>query len=470
MNNSKEEIPYISISNSKSNSSKNQNSKNSKSSSNINPISQAQNNNSSSISKKNSKSSSSKKTREKIIHSEEEKSGIFMFNENSFIQSSPDNQENKNLYEDQKELKADKNQEIETPKKVYDKAAVLKEKLKDKKKAEMKMDNIKGKNLMVYFGKMSVNVMEDKSKKRVSSVENASSDTFRLKKNIIDINKSWNKNNYPIFNSHKKPIKISNKCNKNNNINTKENKNVKDTGGFTMIKKKKSTSCVSKSAIKNFENIFKKNNINIDFENLLNKYMPNFPNKVNKNNKFNLQNISNNKNNSNLIKNKLNTEKKINTEKNKKTPKSDSYKKKFSSSYIKIKEISLKNLFHDYKPKQNEMNNLGKNVGSSSNQKRLSAKIVTRTKPVISPMLKGQKSKQQNIFDKIINKNNFMKINPIKKEQKDNKNNIKKINNYNEINSYFLKYREKHELQKPNEKGNQLLNKGINYKGKNPKK
>ena len=99
----------------------------------------------------------------------------------------------------------------------------------------------------------------------------------------------------------------------------------------------------------------------------------------------------------------------------------------------------------------------------------MQALALTRTKPVISPMLKGQKSKQQNIFDKIINKNNFMKINPIKKEQKDNKNNIKKINNYNEINSYFLKYREKHELQKPNEKGNQLLNKGINYK-KCPKK
>lgn len=66
---------------------------------------------------------------------------------------------------------------------------------------------------------------------------------------------------------------------------------------------------MSKTAIKNFENIFKKNNINIDFENLLNKYMPNFPKKVNKKNELNFQNKSNNKNN-NLIHNKLNTEKK----------------------------------------------------------------------------------------------------------------------------------------------------------------
>ena len=463
MNNSKEEVPFISISNSKSNSSKNQNSKNSKSSSNINPNFKAQNNNSSSNSKQNSKHSSSNKMRKKISISEEEKSGIFTFTEKSFIQSSSFNQENKDLSEDKKEVKTDKNHENETPKKYYDKTAVLKEKLKDKKKAVMKMDNIPGKNLMEYFGKMFVNVAtEDKTKKRVSSVENINCDNFRLKKNILDINKSWNKNIYPIFNSLKKPIKIKNKY-------KKENKNVKDINRFNILTKKKSTSYVSKTAIKNFENIFKKNNINIDFENLLNKYMPNCPKKVNKKNEFNFQNISNNKN-INLIHNKLNTEKKINLENNKKTPKTDSYKRKLSSSYLKIKEISLKNLFHDYKPKQNELNKVGKNSSSGSNKERLSAKIVPRTKPVISSMNKGQKNKQQNLFDKIMSKNNFMKINPIKIEQKDNKNNNKKINNYNEINSYFLKYREKHELPKQNEKGNQPNNKGINYKSKNTKK
>lgn len=469
MSNSKEEVPFISISNSKSNSSKNQNSKNSKSSSNIVPISMLQNNNSCSNSKKNSKHSSSNKTKRKISISEEEKSGIFFINDNFLIQPSSFKQENKSLSEDKKEVKTDKIYENKTPKKDYDKAAVLKEKLKDKKKAIMKMDNIPGKNLMEYFDKMSVKVMEDKSKKRVSSVENISYDFFRLKKNINDINKSWIKNNYPIFNSLKKPIKINNKYNKNNNVNPKEKKNVKDFN-IIRITKKKSTSCVSKSAIKNFENIFKKNNINIDFENLLNKYMPNLQKNFNKNNKFNLQSLSNNKNNNNLVKNKLNTEKKVNIEKNKTTPKSDSYKRKFSSSYIKIKEISHRNLFYDFKPKQNEMNNLGKNVGSNSNKKRLSAKIITRTKPVISPMLKGQKNKHQNFFDKIINKNNLMKINPIKKEQKDNKNNIKKINNHNEINSYLFKNREKHDLPKQNEKGNQPINKGINYKSKNTKK
>ena len=226
MNNSKEEVPFISISNSKSNSSKNQNSKNSKSSSNIIPIFKAQNNNSSSNSIQNSKNSSSNKMRKKISISEEEKSGIFTFTEKSFIQSSSFNQENKDLSEDKKEVKTDKNHENETPKKIYDKTAVLKEKLKDKKKAVMKMDNIPGKNLMEYFGKMFVNVAtEDKTKKRVSSVENIPCDNFRLKKNILDINKSWNKNIYPIFNSHKKPIKIKNKY-------KKENKNVKDINRF----------------------------------------------------------------------------------------------------------------------------------------------------------------------------------------------------------------------------------------------
>ena len=51
----------------------------------------------------------------------------------------------------------------------------------------MKMDNIPGKNLMEYFDKMSVKVMEDKSKKRVSSVENISYDNFRLKKKVFSI-------------------------------------------------------------------------------------------------------------------------------------------------------------------------------------------------------------------------------------------------------------------------------------------
>ena len=463
MSSSRENVPFISISNSKSNSSKNQNSKNSKSSSNIFPNFMLQNNNLNSNSKKNSENSSSNKTEKKISLSEDEKSGIFTFTENSFIQPPSFNQEKKDLSEDRKEVKTDKNHENETPKKYYDKTAVLKEKLKDKKKAIMKMDNIPGKNLMEHFGKMFVNVgTEDKTKKRVSSVENISYDNFKLKKSILDINKSWNKNAFPIFNSHKKPIKIKNKY-------RKENKNVKDINRLNILTKKKSTSCVSNSAIKNFENIFKKNNINIDFENLLNKYMPNCPKKLNKKNEFKYQNISNNKNN-NFIHNKLNTEKKISLQNSKKTPKTDSYKRKLSSSYLKIKEISLKNLFHDYKPKQNEINKVGKNACPDSNKKRLSAKIIPRTKPVISSMLKGQKNKQQNIFDKIMNKNNFIKINPIKKEQKDNKNNNKKINNYNEINSYFLKYREKHELQKPNEKGNQPNNKGINYKSKITKK
>lgn len=94
------------------------------------------------------------------------------------------------------------------------------------------MDNIPGKNLMEYFDKMSVNIaLKDKTKKRASSIENISSDNFRLKKNFLDINKSWNKNIYPIFNSQKKPIKIKNKY-------SKENKNVKDFNRFNILEKR----------------------------------------------------------------------------------------------------------------------------------------------------------------------------------------------------------------------------------------
>lgn len=500
-NNSGEEVPFITISNSKSSSSKNQNSKNSKSSSNINKISLTQYNNSSSNSIKYNENSSSSKKNKKIfpnLNQEENPGGIFTFTQNSdyhpLYETSFDKEEqgykNKSLSEDKKEVNTDMKTNIkpenQTPKKAYDKTAVLFEKFKNKKKAVLTIDNIPGKNLMDYFEKICVNVeTENKNKKRVSSVENVPNINFRLKKDIVNINKSWNKNIYPSFNILKKSIK---KVDKDNNINNnKNNSNINNKGVknninikkennlkvFSSIKKKKSTSCLSNSAIKNFENIFKKNNIN--FEDLLNKYMPTKPKKIieKKNNNNNVINnfqktfIKKNSNNTfiNSINNylcqktKINTEKKINPERIRKTPKSDSYKRKLSSSSLKVKEIAIKNLFHDFKPKQNEIEIINKNI--RDNKKKLSAKVVSK----INNPIEELKNKQQNILGKIFNNNinninAFIKKKYFKKESFENKINIKKINNYNENNPYFIKYKEKKEFPKQNEKNN----KGYNYK------
>ena len=71
----------------------------------------------------------------------------------------------------------------------------------------------------------------------------------------------------------------------------------------------------------------------------------------------------------------------------------------------------------------------------------------------------------------INNKNNLIKIKPIKKESNENKNNIniKRINNINETYSYFLKNKDKKDFPKQNEKNEQTFNNCLNFKNNNQK-
>ena len=131
-NNPGEEVPFITISNSKSNSSKNQNSK---TSSNNHKISLTQNNNSSSNSKKKRQNSSFNIIRKKLSlinkknNQDKRSSEVFTFTDNSLLNiydTSPNENTNKisnlSLSEDQKEIqteikKTEKKPDIETPKK-----------------------------------------------------------------------------------------------------------------------------------------------------------------------------------------------------------------------------------------------------------------------------------------------------------------------------------------------------------------
>ena len=152
--------------------------------------------------------------------------------------------------------------------------------------------------------------------------------------------------------------------------------------------------------------------------------------------KFQNKNSNNNKNY--IINfNNANIEKKM-----KITPKSDSYKRKLSVSYLKIRESAQKNLFHVNKPKKNEEININQNIYSIP--KRLSARVINKKKIYSS-----------NLFDKNINnKNIFIKINPINKDSIKNKNriNINKTNNYND----FFKF-----TDKENNKNVHYPNKGF---------
>ena len=320
-------------------------------------------------------------------------------------------------------------------------------------------NNIHGKNLMDYFKYMNADVTsEDKNSNRVSSVENISNNTIKLNKKAINTNKSWNKNNKKI-----KPVKIINKykksCSKNKSkIQKKLNINISE---FSKTQKKKSNSNLKISSVKNIRN---HNNY---FDNLLNKYI-HFKNKNNKNEKnIGFKNFQKNCINNNIIyfsgTNNINTEKKNNFEKIKITPKTDSYKRKLSSSsYLKIRESASKNLFHDYKPKQNEEININQNI--HFDKKRLSVKAIKDKNQVAS----------YNLFYKIINtKNIFFKIKPNKKEVIENKNsiNIKKINNHNEPNSIFFKFKDKKDILKQNDKNNNhQINKGFSFINRNIKK
>ena len=310
INHSKDEkIPYInSISNSKSNSSK--------TSSNKNKILITQNNNNlNSTSSKNLQNSSFHILRKKLFRNTNigKLNGILTFtdisitNKKGGISLNITKKSNRVLSEGKKVMKIGKVFDIETPKKKYnDKNSVIMEKLKNKKKAILPAVNIEGKNLMDYFNNTHINATtEVKNINRVSSAENIKNNTFKSNKNIIDTNKSWNKNN--ISNYQIKPVNLINKYNKNfitnkNEINNKSIKNdINNMSGYSSNRK-------NKAIITSLNNLFKQD---IDFEHLINKYRP--KKIINNNNAFlNKTQKSFGFNNSNCKcdKNKINTEKK----------------------------------------------------------------------------------------------------------------------------------------------------------------
>ena len=408
-NNSGEEVPFITISNSKSNSSKN---KNSKSSSNDFEISLKQN------SKTNRQIFSFniiKKKLSRINNNQDEKSfETFTFTDNSLLNHTSMNKQEKqisnlSMSEDQKEIQAelknDKKSDFKTPKKKYDNNTEIFQRIEIKNKIKP-IENINGKNLLDCFNNTyKKSNIEEKNEDRISSFKIISNPTFSLNKYIVNTNKSLNKNN-----------------NKNNN---------KINNNFSSISKsikKKSWNKFTISNPKKFQNIV--NNID-GSQRLLSKYIPkNIYNINDKNTIF--RNI--------IFKNIINTKKIKNVEKMKKTPKSESYNKTIFNPYLKIRESASKNLFHNIKTKISNEINLNKNL--RTNKKRLSAKII-----------RNQNSKYQlnNLYKMINKKNNIIKIKPFKKESIVNIN-INKINNINEHYSRSLKNKSEKELLKLNEK------------------
>ena len=184
--NRQEKVPFITISNSKSNSSKNQNSKTS--SNNKHSLTD---NNSGSNSKNTLNNSSLNLEKKRIFRKKEKQlksSNNNSYSENSLVKPVFDtsfyNHLNKSsqsisISEDKKEVKTesklDRNSENETPKKKKKKnnkykAILSNNKIKNK---AGKMANFQGKNLMNYFKFMTVDVdNEEKNKNRVSSAEN----------------------------------------------------------------------------------------------------------------------------------------------------------------------------------------------------------------------------------------------------------------------------------------------------------
>jgi hypothetical protein len=344
----------------------------------------------------------------------------------SFYNHLDKHSQNISLSEDKKEIKTesklDRNEGNETPKKKQKKFKEILSNNKTKNKAG-KMVNFQGKNLMNYFKFMTVDVdNEEKNKNRFSSAENITIKDIQLKKNVVIINKSWNKKEMKLE-GHQ--IKIANKYNKSHSISKNQIKKIE------IKKEKRSGSNIKISSSKRVQN-------NLGFEKLLNKYI-NRPKNIGIVN-FPI-NILNNYMKCNNI---INVEKKVNVEKIKATPKSDSYKRRLSASLFLKKRDSVNkyNLFNDYKPKQNEDININ---------------------PIINPnknINEQNQTKSNSIFDKILFNKGYIKIKPIKKEVENKNNNYKKINNYNDSNSYFLKFKDNKELSKQNKTHK---NKGFNY-------
>ena len=231
--NRQEKVPFITISNSKSNSSKNQNSKTS--SNNKHSLTE---NNSGSNSKNTLNNSSlnlekrgifrkkDKQLKSSLNNSYAENSLVKPVFDTSFYNHLNKSSQNISISEDKKEVKTesklDRNAENETPKKKNNKYKVILSNNKTKNKAG-KMVNFQGKNLMDYFKFMIVDVdNEEKNKNRVSSVENIPNKNIQLKKNVITINKSWNKKDMKL----NRPIKIVKNYKKSHSINKNQIKKI----------------------------------------------------------------------------------------------------------------------------------------------------------------------------------------------------------------------------------------------------
>ena len=413
--NSNEKVPIISISNkSKSNSSNNPPSQKfpKKFPRKLKNYDEEQNSSSFSIRHRMKKNSGNKT---------ESSFSMYTFTQNSLILK---NEKSKDLMENfgqNKSLTDKKGKKInsgnETPQKKSDKKFILIETFRNKKKDVLNVDNIHGKNLMVYFEKMSEKIdKEEKNKNRVPSVGNKLKNSFKLKNPVVNTNKSWNKNKFGFLLS-KMPLKINNKTKKFNDNNLPI---------FPLKKKNRPMSRYNTSNIKNLQNLLNQNNINIDLKNLIEKYRPN--------------KISKKEINTNSSTEKTNSAKKLRFQKIQKTPNSDTHQRKFSFSHLKMRETIMKNnLFQDYNKKHNEIINVNKLI--NTNERKPNDKIFEKNM-IFHPQMKNKNSE---IFAPL-NKNNKI-INTNKKKQNENKNNIQKINDY------YLKYKEKMEIGKNKKSG-----------------
>ena len=282
-----------------------------------------------------------------------------------------------------------------------------------KKKDLLTIDNINGKNLMDYFEKMSENITtEEKKKDRISSVENKLKESFKIKNTVININKSWNKKSNNFYLPSKMPLKIIIKKEKNSNLN------------FRIRKRNQSINSHNTSTnIKNLQILLSQNNINIDLKNLIDKYRPN---------KILKKRINNNT----ISADKTMEDNKLKFEKIKQTLNLDSKKERFSFSHLKIRDSTIKNLFHENNNNNikinDEMTNINKYI--NKNERKPNEKIYEKSN-FFNPQIK--KKNTEIIFQ--LNKNNNLMMNTKKKETK--------------IGNFFLKHKEKIETDKIKKSG-----------------
>lgn len=370
------------------------------------------------ISNQNSSSFSIHQKKNKKINSKEQNSFSFYTytqNSNNKFDESKDKkekkEENKSVSnkEEEKKIKI----ENETPKRKREKNNIKIEKFEYKKKDLLTIDNINGKNLMDYFEKMSENITtEEKKKDRISSVENKLKESFKIKNTVININKSWNKKSNNFYLPSKMLLKIINKKEKNSNLN------------FRIRKRNQSINSHNTSTnIKNLQILLSQNNINIDLKNLIDKYRPN---------KILKKRINNNT----ISADKTMEDNKLKFEKIKQTLNSDSIKERFSFSHLKIRDSTIKNLFHENNNNNikinDEMTNINKYI--NKNERKPNEKIYEKSN-FFNPQIK--KKNTEIIFQ--LNKNNNLMMNTKKKETK--------------IGNFFLKHKEKIETDKIKKSG-----------------